>query len=105
MTSWRRSTWRPSRVRSSASCPGGAGSTLLRKFTETGEPEDLCDVPDGCWTGLTWAGGYLWGVINSEGGLYRIDPATGEVVTILDGLNYPQDLEFLPVVLEEPAQP
>lgn len=82
-----------------------AGCTLIRKFTETGEPADLCNVEQGCWTGLAWAGGYLWGVINFEGKLYRIDPVTGDVVTILEGLDYPQDLEFLPVVLEEPAGP
>ena len=81
------------------------GCSLIRKFTETGEPQDVCSVEQGCWTGLTWAGGYLWGAINFEGKLYRIDPITGEVVTILEGLGYPQDLEFLPVVLEEPAGP
>ncbi len=82
-----------------------AGSTLIRKFTETGDPEDLCVSDEGNWRGLTWAGGYLWGVINFEGTLCRIDPNTGEIVTILEGLDYPGDLEFLPVVLEEPAQP
>ncbi|HEY1176146.1 MAG TPA: DUF11 domain-containing protein, partial [Phytomonospora sp.] len=31
---------------------------------------------------LTWAGGYLWGVYGEGNRLYRIDPATGDVLSV-----------------------
>jgi hypothetical protein len=39
-------------------------------------------------------------VVNAEGTLYRVDVRSGSFERILNDLDYPQDIEYLPVRLE-----
>jgi hypothetical protein len=76
------------------------GSEVIRSFTETGEPEEIATFTQGNITGIAVVGSYAYVVVNFEGTLHRIDTRSGEDVILLSGLDYPQDVEYLPVALE-----
>jgi hypothetical protein len=75
-------------------------SMRVQAFTGTGEPITLCTLPAGNITGIVVVGSYAYAVINFENSLYRIDLRTGEYEQILNDLDYPKDIEYLPVRLE-----
>jgi len=75
------------------------GGTAIRRFTETGEPEDVARLPAGNITGIVVVGNYAYAVVNFEGSLHRIDVRTGADAPLVTGLDYPQDIEHLPVRL------
>ena len=68
------------------------------EFTESADPVMVAELPEDEYniTGAVIAGGYVFAVANFAGKLYRINTATGDVATLVEGLNYPQDIEFLP---------
>jgi hypothetical protein len=76
------------------------GSTVIRRFTETGEPEDIATLPNGNISGVATVGNYVYAVVNFEGTLHRVDTRTGADEILVTGLNYPQDVEHLPIKLE-----
>lgn len=78
------------------------GGTVIRRFAETGEPQDVATFPLGNITGIVVVGNYAYVVINFEGTLHRIDTRTGADEIILSDLGYPQDIEHLPVRLTPP---
>ncbi|MBD3236761.1 MAG: PKD domain-containing protein [Candidatus Eisenbacteria bacterium] len=73
----------------------------VHSFVEGGATETLGTVPDGNITGVKAVGSYLYLVINHEGTLRRMHRETGEVELMIEELDYPQDVEYLPVALEE----
>jgi hypothetical protein len=75
-------------------------STRVQKFAETGELTTVCTLPAGNITGIVVVGSYAYVVVNAEGTLYRVDVRSGSFERILNDLDYPQDIEYLPVRLE-----
>lgn len=80
------------------------GSRVVRVFTEAGEPRDVATLPEGNITGIAVVGSYAYIVVNFEGTLHRVDVRTGEDKILLVGLDYPQDVEYLPVALTPPGR-
>jgi hypothetical protein len=78
------------------------GGTVIRRFSETGEPEDVATLPQGNITGIVVVGNYAYAVVNFEGALHRVDTRTGADEVLVSGLTYPQDIEHLPVRLAPP---
>ncbi len=78
------------------------GGTVIRRFSETGEPEDIATLPQGNITGIVVIGNYAYVVINFEGTMHRVDTRTGADEIVLRDLGYPQDIEYLPVRLTPP---
>ena len=76
-------------------------SKKVHKFTEQGDPTLICEVDSGNLVGICALKDYAYAVINFTGELIKIDLATGQVVVILSGLNYPEDIAFLPQTLTE----
>jgi hypothetical protein len=74
-------------------------SQLIHRFTEGGPVIDVGTVPAGNITGIVSVGSYLYVVVNFEGTLRRVHALTGEVELVLDGLEYPQDIEYISVGL------
>jgi hypothetical protein len=68
-------------------------------FTEATDPVELFALEDGCIAGIAVVGNYAYTVVNSTGTLHRTDRNTGDTVVLMDGLAYPQDIEFIPVGL------
>jgi hypothetical protein len=115
------STHEASIFRSTSSQPGhlgaiehdGSGTFFLARyvnsqqridqFTEGGVLRPLTILPHGNITGIVSVGSHLFAVVNHEGALYRINRFTGEFEKIFGNLDYPQDIEYLPVPLEEPS--
>jgi DNA-binding beta-propeller fold protein YncE len=64
-------------------------------FTEDSDPVELFAVDAGCLSGIVVVGSYAYTVVNSPGKIYRTNIKTGETETFLEGLNYPQDIEFI----------
>ena len=81
------------------------GGQAIRSFTEAGEPRDITTLAEGNITGIVVVGSYAYVVVNFEGTLHRVDVRTGEDEILLDGLDYPQDVEYLPVALAPPEEP
>jgi hypothetical protein len=80
------------------------GGTVIRRFSETGEPEEVATLPQGNITGIVVIGNYAYAVVNFEGTLHRIDTRTGADEIIVRELDYPQDIEHLPVRLAPPGR-
>jgi hypothetical protein len=74
-------------------------SKKVYKFTEQGDPTLICEVDNGNLTGICVLKDYAYAVINFTGELIKIDLTTGQVAVILSGLNYPEDIAFLPQTL------
>ncbi|NNM03935.1 MAG: hypothetical protein HKO65_02435 [Gemmatimonadetes bacterium] len=70
-------------------------------FAETGEPQKVCTLPETNAFGLASVGSYLFATVNRAGTVYRINRFTRKVEKILDGLDWPTDIEYLPVGLEK----
>ena len=73
----------------------------VHTFTETGEPVELFDTgEEGNIMGIAVVGRYAYTVLNHAGKMYKTDVFTGETELFAEGLNSPDDIEFLPVRLE-----
>jgi len=75
-------------------------SQRVQCFAEGGELQDLCTLPAYNITGIVAVGSYVYAVLNFDGSLYRIHRTTGKMELLLDGLDYPQDIEYLPTSLQ-----
>ena len=76
-------------------------SQRIHTFTEDGPLQDLCELPVDNITGITAEGHFAYVVLNFAGALYRVDRTSGEYQEMLKGLDYPQDIEYVPVKLFE----
>jgi hypothetical protein len=74
----------------------------LYEFTEDGEEEVLFSVPDGFMLYLAVVGKYAYVTDRVAGNIYRVDVFTGEGQVLVEGLDDPKDIEYLPVALEAP---
>jgi hypothetical protein len=75
----------------------------LLAFTEEGAPAELVSFdPEGNAVGVAVVGDYVYTTVNHAGKIYKTDIHTGETEALADGLNEPEDMEFLPVVLTAP---
>jgi hypothetical protein len=72
----------------------------IYSVSEDGAVRKLSTLPGRHASGLTSVGAYLFAAVNHAGAVYRIDRFTGEVEVILDGLDWPTDIEYLPMRLE-----
>jgi hypothetical protein len=68
-------------------------------FDEGGGSRKLCTLTEHHIAGLAAVGSYLFAAVNHAGAVYRINRFTGEAEKILDGLDWPSDVEYLPVPL------
>ncbi len=78
-------------------------SKRVQTFVEGGPLLDVCNLPVGNISGIAAHGRFAYAVINHAGELYRIDLTTGEYQQMLTGVDYPKDIEYLPVFLAEPT--
>lgn len=72
----------------------------IYSFTERGAVRKLCTLPEKHVTGLASLGAFLFATVNHEGAVHRIHRFTGESESVLDGIDWPTDIEYLPVRLE-----
>jgi hypothetical protein len=72
----------------------------LYDFTEAGEPEVLFSVADGFMLNLAVVGKYVYATDRHAGRIYRVDIFTGEGEVLVEGLDHPRDIEYLPAALE-----
>jgi hypothetical protein len=72
------------------------------EFTEDGEAEVLFSMPEGFMLYLAVVGKYAYATDRTAGKIYRVDVFTGEGETLVEGLDNPRDIEYLPVALEAP---
>jgi outer membrane protein assembly factor BamB len=75
------------------------GSLEMYVFTEGGTATELCTLPAANVVAVAVVGSYAHTVTNFTGELHRINIHTGEYTVLAEGLNYPQDIEFIPVEL------
>jgi hypothetical protein len=75
----------------------------VHTFTEQGEPSQLYDTQgERNIIGIAVVGRYAYITVSAVGRLYRIDVLTGESELFVEGLNRPDDIEFIPVNLTAP---
>ena len=75
----------------------------LQRFTDTGDLETVAE-----FTGEYNATGFAiqrhnaYVALNFAGKLYQVNLSSGKTKLVLEGLDYPRDVEFIPVILEPP---
>lgn len=74
----------------------------LFEFTEDSDAEVLFNLPDGFMLYLAVVGKYAYATDRIAGKIYRVDVSTGEGEVLVEGLDNPRDIEYLPVALEAP---
>jgi hypothetical protein len=73
----------------------------LQRFTETGDLEDVADFGDeGNVMGFAFVRHKAYVAINFAGKIYEVNLSSGKAKCLVEGLDYPVDVEFIPVVLE-----
>ena len=77
-------------------------SNRVQAFTVGGDLREICGLPEHNITGIATTGRFAYVVLNFAGALYRVDLETGEYQRAVSGLDYPQDIEILPVRLTRP---
>ncbi len=75
-------------------------ANTLYRFNEGGGIAAVATVGDADITGVAVVGNSAYLVAASSGRLYRVQIDTGQVLVMLEGLSYPQDIEYVPVDLE-----
>jgi hypothetical protein len=75
----------------------------VQTFYDGGPLSTLCDF-EGEYnvTGIVAEEPYVYVCLNFAGKVYRVNMVTGATVLVAEGLDYPLDMELLPVVLREP---
>jgi hypothetical protein len=77
--------------------------TALTRCLPTSATETVCEFSAGAATHLAIVAGYAYVTLNFPGEVWRVELATGTAQLFLSGLDYPQDIEYLPA--EMPIQP
>ena len=76
----------------------------LQRFTETGSLEDVADFGDeGGVSGIAIMRHKAYVTLSHAGKLYEVNLSSGKAKCLVKGLDFPADVEFIPVVLEPPA--
>jgi hypothetical protein len=76
------------------------GSSKVCRFTESGPVELLCSLPGSFAASLAVAGSYAYVVTNGAGTIHRVSIHTGAYDLMVEGLNSPQDIEYIPVEIQ-----
>jgi hypothetical protein len=71
----------------------------VHRFTAEGAVTQLCELDDHNITAIALVEDRAYVVTNFGGRIHQIDTTTGESQIFLEGLDYPQDIEFIPVRL------
>jgi hypothetical protein len=75
----------------------------LQRFTETGDLEDVADFGEEYnLTGFAILRHKAYAALNFAGKLYEVNLSSGKAKCVLEGLDFPVDVEFIPVILEPP---
>ncbi|MEW5874851.1 MAG: hypothetical protein AB1752_06690, partial [Candidatus Zixiibacteriota bacterium] len=69
--------------------------TKIWHFEGEGAPELIAEIPQGNITGAVMIGGHTFFVINHTGQFQMVNNTTGEITTIVEGLDYPQDMDLM----------
>jgi hypothetical protein len=78
----------------------------LQRFSETGDLEDLASFEDEYnMTGIAIMRHSAYVAFNFEGKVYQVNLSSGKTKLLVEGLDYPVDVEFIPVILDPPAGP
>jgi hypothetical protein len=78
----------------------------LMRFTETGDLETVKDFqPEGNVLGIALLKHKGYVVLNFAGKFYEVNLSSGKAKCLLEGLDRPEDVAFIPVVLEPPPPP
>ena len=78
----------------------------VQRFTETSELEDVAVFEDDFnVTSIAILKHHAYVTLNFAGKVCKVNLSSGKTKLLLDGLDYPVDIEFLPVVLAPPAGP
>jgi hypothetical protein len=72
----------------------------LLSFVDGGEIDVISTFEEPCLHGIAVHGRYAYVVLSFPGEIHKIDLSTGEQETLASGLDYAQDIEFIPVSLE-----
>ncbi len=72
------------------------GPTSVYAFAEDEDPVKIAEVPRGNISGIVMLGDYIYTSSNFAGAIYRTTISTGDTETWVEGLNFPEELVFLP---------
>jgi hypothetical protein len=75
------------------------GSQEMYVFTEGATATEICTLPASNVVAVAVVGSHAYTVTNFTGELHRVNIHTGEYTLLAEGLDYPQDIEFIPVEL------
>ena len=75
------------------------GRREIHSFTRKGDLKKLCTLPEDHVSALVAVGAHIFATVNRAGAVYRINRFTRKYKKILDGLDWPTDVEYLPVRL------
>ncbi|UCG87590.1 MAG: fibronectin type III domain-containing protein [Gemmatimonadota bacterium] len=69
----------------------------IYRFQESGHLELIAELGPDLYniTAIVVAGGHSFVTLNFAGAIYRVNDATGQVTSFLEGLDYPTDLELI----------
>jgi hypothetical protein len=77
---------------------------MLQRFTETGDLRDVADFGENYnLAGFAILKHKAYAAFNHAGKVCEVNLSSGKIEWLLDGLDYPTDVEFIPVTLEPPA--
>lgn len=74
------------------------GPRTIYAFRDSGELEEVVELPEYNITGLFVAGHRAFASVNFAGRIYEVDLETGDARVLVSGLNFPQDVEGLSVI-------
>ena len=78
----------------------------LQRFTETGDLEDVAVFTDEYnVTGIAIMRHHAYVGLNFAGKLYKVNLSSGKTKLVVEGLDSPRDVEFIPLLLGPPAGP
>jgi hypothetical protein len=76
----------------------------LQRFTETGRLKEVVEFEDEYnLTGFAIIRHNAYAAFNRTGKVFEINLSSGKARLLLEGLDFPTDVEFIPVVLEPPV--
>jgi hypothetical protein len=79
---------------------------LIQRFTETSDLEVVADFTDEYnAVAIALMRNHAYVALNFAGKVYKVNLSSGKTRTLLDGLDRPRDIEFIPAFLEPPAGP
>jgi hypothetical protein len=77
-----------------------SGSSKVCRFTEVGPVELLCTLPGSYAASLAVAGSYAYVATSAAGTIHKVSIHTGDYDLLVDGLDRPKDIEYIPVEIQ-----